>query len=145
MSIWLNAATVEQINKGSKNTMTEHLGIEITEIGADFITAKMPVDHRTVQPMRLLHGGASVVLAETLGSIAGSLCVDMKEKAVVGLEINANHLRGAREGEVVFGKVKPRHLGRTTQVWDIEIKNEKEKLVCVSRLTLAVIENKKAD
>ncbi|MEX2590118.1 MAG: hotdog fold thioesterase [Chitinophagales bacterium] len=144
MSIWLNAATVEQINKGSKNTMTEHLGIEITEIGADFITAKMPVDHRTVQPMRLLHGGASVVLAETLGSIAGSLCVDMKEKAVVGIEINANHLRGAREGEVVFGKVKPRHLGRTTQVWDIEIKNEKEKLVCVSRLTLAVIDKKKA-
>ena len=142
MSIWLNAATVEQLNGGSENTMVSHLGIEITELGEDFISARMPVDHRTVQPMRLLHGGASVVLAETLGSIAGSLCVDLKSKAVVGLEINANHLRGAKEGETVSGTARAKHIGRATQVWEIEIKNEKGKLVCISRLTLAVIDRK---
>lgn len=142
MSIWLIKPSIEQLNSGSINTMVTHLGIEFLEIGDDFISAKMPVDHRTVQPMRLLHGGASVALAETLGSMAGSLCVDLNEKAVVGLEINANHTGGAREGEVVFATTRPKHIGRTTQVWEIEIKNEKEKLVCLSRLTLAVIDKK---
>lgn len=143
MSIWMNAPTLEQLNKGSMNTMVSHLGIEITELGVDFISAKMPVDNRTVQPMRLLHGGASVVLAETLGSIAGNLCVDNQTKAVVGLEINANHIRGAKEGETVFGTARPKHIGRATQVWEIEIVNENDKLVCTSRLTLAVINTKK--
>lgn len=143
MKIWQNDATIEQLNNDSKNTLTSHLGIEVTDLGDDYISAKMPVDHRTVQPMRLLHGGASVVLAETLGSIAGNLCVNLMEKAVVGLEINANHLRSAFEGETVFGTARAKHIGRATQVWEIEIFNEKNKLVCISRLTLAVIDRKK--
>lgn len=123
----------------SKNTLSEHLGIEFLEKGDDFITARMPVDHRTKQPFGLLHGGASVALAETLGSIASVLCLDdpLKQKAV-GLEINANHLRSVTEGWV-YGRVTPIHIGRRTHIWDIKITNEEEKTVCVSRLTVAIV------
>ena len=121
--------------------MTDNLGIEYVEMGDDFITAKMPVDHRTVQPFRILHGGASVALAETLGSVAAILCLEPdSKKQVVGVEINANHLSSAREGTWVYGTVKPIRVGRTMQVWNIEIKDEKGKLVCISRLTIAVVE-----
>lgn len=142
MGIWKHKPTTEEINKSSEKTMVSWLGIEITKIGEDFISASMPVDHRTTQPMGLLHGGASVVLAETLGSIAGSLCVDVKTQAVVGLEINANHTRGVVQGSTVYGTSRPRHLGKRTQVWDIEIINKEKQLVCISRLTLAVIDKK---
>ena len=131
---------LKQINTFQKNTMTEQIGIEITDFGDDFICGRMPVDHRTVQPFGLLHGGASATLAETLGSIAGGLKVDRELQTVVGVEINCNHLRSAKDGWV-YGKAKPIKIGRKIQVWNIEIKNEKDKLVCVSRLTLAVVNN----
>ena len=130
---------LKQINTFQNNTMTEQIGIEITDFGDDFICGRMPVDHRTVQPFGLLHGGASATLAETLGSIAGGLKVDRELQTVVGVEINCNHLRSAKNGWV-YGKATPVKIGRKIQVWNIEIKNDDEKLVCVSRLTLAVID-----
>lgn len=130
---------LDQLNAMSHNTVAEALGIEFIDLGKDFIVARMPVDHRTHQPAGMLHGGASVVLAETLGSVAGSLHVDRQTQAVVGLEINANHLRAVRSGWV-YGWVTAIHLGRSTQVWEIRIKTEDDKLVCISRLTLAVIQ-----
>jgi 1,4-dihydroxy-2-naphthoyl-CoA hydrolase len=132
---------VSHLQEISKNTMVEHLGIEFLELGKNFITAKMPVDHRTHQPMGLLHGGASIVLAETLGSVASSILVDMNKFHCVGLEINANHIKSARNG-FVTGKATPIHLGKKTHVWDIKITNGNDELVCVSRLTVAVIEKK---
>lgn len=129
---------LDAINAGGRGTMIEHLGIVITGAGDDWLRGTMPVDARTKQPYGLLHGGASVVLAETLGSVAGGLCVDPAREAVVGLEINANHLRAAREG-VVTGTARALHVGRSTQVWEIRIENEAGKPVCISRLTLAVI------
>jgi 1,4-dihydroxy-2-naphthoyl-CoA hydrolase len=132
--------TLEILNAINKNTLGETLAIEFIEAGEDYIVAKMPVDKRTHQPAGLLHGGASVALAETLGSVAGFLCLDdIKTQQIVGLEINANHIRGVREG-FVYGRVSPLHVGRTTQVWEIKITNEEGKLVCVSRLTVAVID-----
>ncbi len=127
-----------EINERSAACLVGHLGIEIVEIGEDFVRGRMPVDARTRQPYGLLHGGASVVLAETLGSMAGAYTVDQSVSMVVGLEINANHLRAVTEGYVV-GTARPLHLGRTTQLWDIRIEDEAGKLVCVSRLTLAVV------
>ncbi len=118
--------------------MVDHLGIEFTEVGDDFLKAKMPVDQRTVQPAGLLHGGASAALAETIGSVAANLCVDHTKRVCVGLEINANHIRSVRNGNV-YGQCHPLHLGQSTQVWEIEIRDEKQKLVCVSRLTMAVV------
>lgn len=132
---------VAHLQEISKNTMVEHLGIEFLEIGQNFISAKMPVDHRTIQPMGLLHGGASIVLAETLGSVASSILVDINKFHCVGLEINANHIKSARNGYVT-GKATPIHIGKKTHVWDIRIINENEDLVCVSRLTVAIIEKK---
>ena len=129
---------LKRINTFQDNTMTEQIGIEITDFGDDFICGRMPVDHRTVQPFGLLHGGASATLAETLGSIAGGLKVDRELQTVVGVEINCNHLRSAKNGWV-YGKATPVKIGRKIQVWNIEIKNDDEKLVCVSRLTLAVV------
>lgn len=120
-----------------KGTMSEYIGIEFTELGDDHIKARMPVDHRTKQPYGLLHGGASAVLAETLGSVASALVVDHTKFYCVGVEINANHLRPAREGYVT-GHATPLHLGRQMHVWDIKIYNEENKLVCVSRLTVSV-------
>ena len=126
----------------SKNTMVEHLGIEFIEVGDEFITAKMPVDHRTIQPMGLLHGGASIALAETLGSIASAAIVDSSKYSCVGLEINANHVKSAKDGYVT-GKATPIHIGKKTHVWDVRITNENQQLICVSRLTVAIIEKKK--
>lgn len=130
--------TLDELNALSKGTLMEPLGIRFTEIGADYLRGTMPVDARTRQPYGLLHGGASVALAETLGSSAGGLCVGPRQ-GVVGIEINANHLRGAREGLVV-GTARPIHVGRSTQVWEIKIEDERGRPVCVSRLTLAVID-----
>ncbi|MFT5915308.1 MAG: 1,4-dihydroxy-2-naphthoyl-CoA hydrolase [Flammeovirgaceae bacterium] len=133
-------ATVSQINAFAIN-MLKHLAIEFTEVGEDFVSAKMPVDERTQQPMGLLHGGASVVLAESLGSVAGQLCVE-EGQYCVGLEINANHLKSVRSG-FVYGTAKPIHVGKRTQVWEIRIVDEADDLVCISRITLAVIDKRK--
>ncbi|WP_246166332.1 hotdog fold thioesterase [Sphingomonas sinipercae] len=122
----------------SDGTMIHHVGIEIVEIGEDFLTARMPVDHRTVQPQGRLHGGASCVLAETVGSIAANLAIDSTEFLAVGLEINANHIRPVKSG-FVYGTARPDAIGRTTQVWTIRITDDEDRLVCVSRLTMAVI------
>jgi len=119
--------------------MGGYLGIEVTEIGKDYIKGRMPVDHRTRQPFGFLHGGASVVLAESLGSIAASFSVDQTKQYCVGLDINANHISGVKEG-YVYGITKPIHLGRTTQVWEIRITNDQDKLVCISRITMAIMD-----
>ncbi len=139
MSIWSVQATLENLNHFSRNTMVEHIGIEFLEIGDDYIKARMPVDHRTVQPMGLLHGGASVALAETLGSVAAYLCIDASKKMCVGLDINANHIRSATGG-FVYGIVRPIHIGGSTQVWEIRITSEQDKLVCIARITMAVLD-----
>lgn len=140
MPIWFDKElSLEKLKPLGKGTMSEYLGIEWTEVGDDFIKAKMPVDHRTKQPYGLMHGGASCVLAETIGSVASAMTVDRTKFYCVGLEINANHIRSAREGYVT-GIASPLHLGNTTHVWDIKIYDEKEKLVCVSRLTVAIIQ-----
>ncbi len=137
--IWKLSPTLEGLNATSKNTLAENLGIEFTAFGDDFLKAKMPVDHRTIQPMGLLHGGASVALAETLGSVASVLCLDDFTMLMpVGVEINANHLRSASTG-FVYGTARPLRLGRTLHIWNIEIEDEAGKLVCVSRLTVAIV------
>ncbi len=133
--------TVEQLNIFSKNSLAQNLGIEITRIGEDFVEARMPVDSRTVQPYGLLHGGASVALAETLGSLAAHCTVNDQNKSCVGLEINANHLKSVRNG-FVTGIARPLHVGQRTQVWEIKITNEQNDLVCVSRITMAVIDKR---
>ncbi|MEM7109577.1 MAG: hotdog fold thioesterase [Bacteroidota bacterium] len=132
--------TVTQLNAMNKNTMMEHLGIEFTEVGSDFVEAKMPVDHRTHQPYGLLHGGASVVLAETLGSVAAHLSAP-KGKLTVGLEVNANHLKSVKSGYVI-GRAQPLHIGKSTHVWEISISDELHNKVCVSRITMAVIDKR---
>jgi len=137
MGIWKSALNPEQLNALSHNTIGEHLGMEITEVGDDFVRGRMPVDRRTHQPYGLLHGGASVVLAESLGSIGAGM-VAGGDAAVVGIEINANHLRGVRAGWVT-GTARPLHTGRSTQVWEIRIENDEGALVCISRLTMAVV------
>ena len=136
--IWKEKFEVENANIFSKNTLVEHLGIEFVELGDDYLVARMPVDHRTVQPFKLLHGGASVALAETVGSFASNLVVDTAKFGVVGVEINANHLKGVRSG-FVYGKAKPIRLGRNLHIWSIEITDEDKNLVCVSRLTTMII------
>ncbi len=130
--------TLESLNKMCQNTMMEHLGIVFTEIGADYVKATMPVDHRHHQPYGLLHGGASVSLAESLGSVAAHMTVDSEKFHTVGLEINANHIRSVRSG-IVTGIARPLHTGKSTQVWEIRITNEQDQLTCVSRLTVAII------
>jgi 1,4-dihydroxy-2-naphthoyl-CoA hydrolase len=137
-SIWKQNTDLERINGWNKNTAMETLGIRFTAIGDDWIQGTMPVDHRTHQPFGLLHGGASVLLAETLGSSAAMLTLDPEKELTVGLDINANHIRGVRSGSVT-GTARPLHLGRTTQVWEIRIENEAGALVCISRLTMAVV------
>lgn len=141
MRIFSENLSLDTLNGLSRNTMAETIGIEFTAIGPDYLEAKMPVDRRTHQPFGLLHGGASVALAETLGSVAASCCVDMKRQFCVGLEINANHIRGVQTG-YVKGNTKPLHIGKKTQVWEIRITNEKEELVCISRITMAVLDKK---
>lgn len=141
MSIWFREFSIDDVRQLEQNNMLNHVGIELTAINENSIEGKMPVDHRTTQPMGLLHGGASCVLAESLGSIGAHLVIDHEKFYCVGLEINANHLHSATSG-FVFGIAKPVHLGKTTQVWGIEITNEKNKLICISRLTMAVLNKK---
>ena len=142
MSIWFkDNLTPESLQPVGKNTMGEYLGIVFTEVGDNYVKATMPVDHRTIQPYGLLHGGASVALAETLGSIGAFLTVDPEKFICVGLDINANHVRGVRKG-LVTGTASPIHIGATTQVWEIKIHDDNERLVCISRLTVAVLVNR---
>lgn len=139
--IWKNNVDPEHLNAMSKSTMLEHLGITFTEFGDDYIEATMPVDERTVQPFGLLHGGASVALAESLGSVAASLCIDdTSGYAPVGVEINANHLRPVPSGQTVTGRTTPIRVGRRIQVWNIDIRDQKERLICTSRITVAVVD-----
>jgi 1,4-dihydroxy-2-naphthoyl-CoA hydrolase len=138
MSIWRSLQSIDELNSNRGGTLIANLGILFTEIGEDFIRATMPVDARTVQPYGLLHGGASVALAETLGSMGAAMCVDAAEYQVVGQEINANHVRAARSG-LVTGTARAVHIGGRTHVWSIEIVNDAQKLVCISRITMAVI------
>lgn len=133
--------TLDSLETGTKNTMGEVLGIDFTEIGPDFLRARMPVDHRTVQPAGLLHGGASASLAETLGSVASYLVIDPEKQDCVGIEINANHIRGVRNG-FVHGIARPLHLGKTLHVWDIRISDDQDQTICVSRLTVAILERR---
>ncbi|HTR28534.1 MAG TPA: hotdog fold thioesterase [Puia sp.] len=139
MPIWFDQnLSPAHLQPLASNTMGGHLGIEFIEVGDDFLKGRMPVDHRTRQPYGLLHGGASVALAETLGSVGAAMVVNYHQFNAVGLEINANHVRGVRDGYVT-GTARPLHIGKTTQVWEIRITDEREKLVCVSRITVAII------
>ena len=138
MPIWKTPVTLDRFNALNGDTMMQTIGIVFTEVGDDFLRATMPVDARTHQPYGLLHGGASVALAETLGSAAGMMLVDPAREIVVGIEINANHLRGVKSGNVT-GTARAVHIGRSTQVWEIRIEDEGQRLVCISRLTLAVV------
>jgi len=139
MSIWFDDYPLKAINRRTKNTMVNHLGIRFVELGDDFLRAEMPVDERTRQTYGILHGGASMALAETLGSVACSLCLDLSRKYCVGLAINGNFVRRVSEGSV-FGTARALHLGRRTHLWEIRIENEAGKLVCVSRMTLAILD-----
>jgi 1,4-dihydroxy-2-naphthoyl-CoA hydrolase len=141
MSIWKRTATPEELTEIGSKSLPGYLGIIITEVGADFLRGTMPVNAHTHQPFGLLHGGASVTLAETLGSIGSTLCIDVGRFMAVGQEINANHIRGMATG-VVTATARAFHLGRTSHVWHIELRDEREQLVCVSRLTIAVVERR---
>ncbi|MBS1559132.1 MAG: hotdog fold thioesterase [Bacteroidetes bacterium] len=141
MAFFKSGITPESLNKLSARSMVAHLGIEITQVGNDTLEATMPVDHRTHQPLGLLHGGASVALAETLGSIAAMCCLDTTHQYCVGLEINANHIKSVREGKVT-GRAVPLHIGKKTHVWEIRISTETNELVCISRITMAIIDKK---
>ena len=142
MPIWFDKElSVERLKPLGTDSMSKHLGIEWVEVGDNFIKARMPVDYRTIQPYGLLHGGASCTLAETIGSVASSMIIDHSKFMCVGLEINANHIRGVREGYVT-GTAIPLHMGTSTHVWDIRIVDENEKLICVSRLTVAILQRK---
>jgi len=143
MKLWKQQPSLERTSAEFRDTMIETLGIRISEIGDDFVRGTMPVDARTHQPYGLLHGGASVALAETLGSYAGMLCVDPDRELLVGLDINANHVRGVTAG-IVTGTARALHVGRTTQVWEIRIEDERGRLVCIARLTAAVVPRRPA-
>jgi 1,4-dihydroxy-2-naphthoyl-CoA hydrolase len=143
MKIWRSLSTLEELNSGGARSLLRHLGIVFTEIGDDFIRATMPVDERTRQPYGVLHGGASVALAETIGSMGANMCVDAARYYCVGQEINANHVRSVRDGWVI-GTARPVHLGGRSQVWSIEVGDESGALVCISRLTIAVLERSRA-
>lgn len=137
--IWTQPVTLDTFTQRAKNTLCSHLGIEFVEIGDDYLVATMPVDDRTRQPIGIMHGGASCVLAETIGSMAAQYCVDTKTHYCVGLDINTNHIRSIRDGHVI-GIAAPYHLGRSTQVWSIEIRNDAQQLISVNRLTMAVLQ-----
>ncbi|MFW6373796.1 MAG: hotdog fold thioesterase [Thermodesulfobacteriota bacterium] len=138
MTIWTMEPDLDRINKMADNTLVEVLGIQFVEAGPDYLKAVMPVDHRTHQPFGMLHGGASVALAETMGSVGALHCVNPETHFCVGLEINANHVRSVRSG-IVTGLAEPLHVGRTTHLWEIRITDSADRLVCVSRLTMAVL------
>jgi 1,4-dihydroxy-2-naphthoyl-CoA hydrolase len=140
--IWTTPITLEEINRRCKNTLSSHLGIEFSEIGDEHLSAAMPIDTRTLQPMGIMHGGASAALAETVASAAANYCIDPAQKVCVGLDLNINHIRAVRSGTVT-GIARPLHLGRTTQVWEIKIYNEQKQLISAARLTLAVIEKER--
>ncbi len=144
MSIWFKDYQLEDVWQFAGKNMLAHLGIEFTDIGEDFLKAKMPVDHRTQQPLGILHGGASVVLAESLASSGGYLTINPAKQMCVGLEINANHIRPVSDG-YVEGVTRPIHIGKRTQVWEIKIYNQQGKIVCISRNTLAVLEKRNKD
>ncbi|WP_444998493.1 hotdog fold thioesterase [Aliikangiella sp. IMCC44359] len=137
MSIWKKEASLDYLQQSRAGTLVEHIGIEFTEVGDDYLIASMPVDHRTFQPFNILHGGASIVLAETVGSVAANLVVG-NDYYCVGLEVNGNHLRQVTEGSV-YAKATAAHIGRSTHVWEIKITDDKGKNVCISRLTMAVL------
>jgi 1,4-dihydroxy-2-naphthoyl-CoA hydrolase len=139
MSIWRTRTSVEQLQVSTRQTLATTIGIRVTEIGPDYLRATMPVNAQTHQPMGVLHGGASVALAETVGSLAANLCVDTSQYLCMGQEINANHVRPVSSG-LVTATARPYHIGKRSQVWSIEIRDEQDKLVCVSRLTMAVID-----
>jgi 1,4-dihydroxy-2-naphthoyl-CoA hydrolase len=139
MAIWKLKISTTIVTERNSNTMTDYLGIEFLEIGDDFITARMPVNAHTRQPLGIMHGGASCVLAETLGSVAANFCVE-EGHYCVGLDINTNHIRSVRDGYVI-GRATPYHIGRSTQVWAIEIRDEEGKLVSINRLTMAVLKS----
>ncbi len=142
MNIWFKKdLSLSDFNGLGKSTMGEHIGIQFSEIGDNFLKATMPVDHRTMQPYGLLHGGASVTLAETLGSVAAAMVVDPNKFICVGQEINANHLRSARSG-LVTGITHPIHIGASSQVWEIKIYEETGKMICISRITVAILKKK---
>lgn len=141
MSVQKNISTLEEAKQWCENTMMGHLGIEITAVGEGYVCGRMPVDHRTLQPMGLLHGGASVALAESLASLGAALQVDLTKKACIGLEINANHIRSVREGWV-YARAEAVHAGRSTQIWETKITTEAGDLVCISRMTVAIIDKK---
>jgi len=142
MAIWkVENITIEILNQQSKGTLVEHLGIEMTELGDDYVKARMPVDNRTRQPLGLLHGGAHVVLAESLGSMAANLCLDISKEYALGLDINSNHIKSVRDG-FVTGIAKPIHIGGKTQIWEIKIYDDKENLLNISRLTMMVLSYK---
>ncbi len=138
MSIWKWNPRIEDLQRSALGSMSAHIGLKVTEIGEDFVRGTMPVDARTMQPYGRLHGGANVVMAEELGSIAANLCLDPSREVAFGLDINANHVRGVAAGTVT-GTARSLHIGRTTQVWEIRIENEEGKLCCISRLTMAVV------
>ncbi|MDU0112780.1 hotdog fold thioesterase [Psychrosphaera aquimarina] len=138
MSIWFSPPELSVINSWNKGTMLEHLGIEITEVGEDYIEGTMPADNRTFQPFKLVHGGANVVLAESLGSIGAQLTIDPAQYYCVGQEVNANHLRGVRQG-TVRGRAEQVYKGKTSQVWEIKLYDQRNKMTCISRLTVAVV------
>ena len=140
--MWIQRPSLEILNHFSQKSLIHHLGIEFIEVGDQFLRAKMPVDQRTMQPYRLLHGGASCVLIETTANAAANFCVDPEHKVCVGLEINVNHIKAVHSG-VVFSIAEPLHIGRMTQVWNVRIYNEHEKLTAVGRLTVAVIDKQK--
>ena len=139
--VFLSLPSLDSLNNPSQKSMIDHLGIVFTGVGEDYLEATMPVDHRTIQIYGLLHGGANVALAETLGSLAASLTIDLEKKMAVGLEINANHLKAVRSGQV-RGVTKPVHIGKSTQVWEIKIYNLAEELCCISRITMAILDKK---
>lgn len=142
MSIWYrNDYTIEQLNAMGQNTMAQILGMKFTEIGDDFLKLQMPVDPRTHQPYGILHGGASAALAETVGSVASSMCINREKQICVGMEINCNHLRAKREGTVTATAL-PIHIGATSHVWDIRITDEDGKMICISRLTMAILKKR---
>jgi 1,4-dihydroxy-2-naphthoyl-CoA hydrolase len=140
-SIWKHRPTLDELREMGRDTAVERLGIEFVAVGDDHLVARMPVDTRTVQPLGLLHGGASVLLAETLGSAAAHCCIDSRTHSAVGIEINANHVRTVRSGWVQ-GTVRPIHLGRSTQLWETRVVDDHDRLVCISRLTTTVLEKK---
>lgn len=135
--IWKTPFTLDELREMHRDTAEGHLGIEFTGVGPNWVAARMPVDRRTIQPFRLLHGGASCLLAEAVGSVAANMCVDQKAAFCVGLDINANHVRAVRSGWVT-GTARPLHVGKTTQVWEIQITDQSDRLVCIARLTIAV-------